>query len=311
MMELENIPVWLEEILRRREHLTPAGLNGLLGAYAVTMPLGEALARQQIDPLELDAWVKTQLAPKTDPAIVPATTTVPNSTEVLLKRIAANPQAFWSEFYAQKFGELKLTLPALPRINAQTRARIDDGSLLPIFLPKQVTQNAYPANWIRSDWGRYVDAGQIKHHTLPGRWVVIELVRKPDWDDGLGYGEGNDRLARELGLQTRFLISWDHLRATLCPQTANLWGLKKAAVRPLTAEEWNLFGNILLELNRLHGTQFQDLGATLSWEWTENAYGSGNRVVVGDRDSGGLASVYGRWSDDPSGGVGFRLLGVL
>lgn len=232
-------------------------------------------------------------------------------TDSLLHRIAIDPQAFWSEFYAQKFDGLRITVAAVPIINIKTRARIEDGSLLPIFLPANVTQNAYPVNWIRSDWGRHIDAGQIKHCPLPGRWVVIELVRKSDWNDSEGYGNGNDRLARELGLQTRFKISWDHLRVILCPQTAKFWGLKKTAVRLLTAEEWNLFGNILLELNRLHGTQFQDLGATISWEWTENACGSGNRVVVGYRDRGGLAGMVRRLSYDPYDRVGFRFLGVL
>ena len=87
-MALENLPAWIQEILRRREHLTPAGLNGLLGAHAVTMPLGEALARQQIDPAELDAWVKTQLAPKADASAelpsVDVTEVEFSSTEALL-----------------------------------------------------------------------------------------------------------------------------------------------------------------------------------------------------------------------------------
>jgi hypothetical protein len=181
--------------------------------------------------------------------------------------------------------------------------------ILPILLPASIAQNGYPSNWIRSDWGRYIDASLINHHHLPGRWVVAELIRKPDWDDPEGYG--NDRLTRELSLQSRFMVSWDHLRTNLCPRTAKLWGLKKAAVRPLTAEEWNFFANLLLELNQLHGVQFPNLGATSSWEWTESAYGSGSRVIVGDRGDGGLASVGRGWSDDPGGRVGFRLLGVL
>lgn len=275
------------------------------------MPLGEALARNQIDPVALDTWLKAQLAPKADSAIIPAAAIELSSTEALLNRIAADPQAFWSEFYAQKFGALKLTLPALPRFNTKTRGWIEDGNLLPIFLPAEVIQDAYPASWIRSDWGRHIDASQIKHHPLPGRWVVVELIRKPDWNDGSGYVEGNDRLARELNLSTRFMVSWDHLRATLCPKTAQLWGLKKAAVRPLTAEEWNFFGNILLELNKLHGTQFPDLGATASWEWTESAYGSVYRVLVGRRGGGGIAGVSRGLSYYPHDGVGFRLLGVL
>lgn len=308
-MSLEALPGWADEINRRREHLTPDGLFGLLSAHTVTMPLGEALARQQIDPAQLDAWLKAQLAPKADES-----TEQPSSIDAiaeLLKRIASDPHAFWSEFYALKFPKVKVSVPPMKRVSAKTRGWVEDGSLLPIFLPAKVTQQMYPAGWIRSNWGRYIDASQIKHHTLPGRWIVIELIRKPDWNDASGYGGGNDRLARELGIQTRFKTSWDHLRASLCLQTAKLWGLKKTAVRPLTAEEWNLFGNVLLELNRLHGTQFQDLGATASWEWTENAYGSGSRVVVGDRVDGGLASVNRDWSDNPSRSVGFRLLGVL
>ncbi|HLD20699.1 MAG TPA: hypothetical protein VJB64_01235, partial [Patescibacteria group bacterium] len=284
-MALENLPAWIEEILRRRGHITSDGLNGLLGAHAVTMPLGEALARQEIDPVALDVWVKTQLAPKAMSVEDPPRISV---TKALLHRIAGDPRTFWSEFYAQKFGALKITVPALPRIGLKTRSWINDGSLLPIFLPATVTQDVYPSNWIRSDWGLKIDSSLIKHHPLPGRWVVAELIRNPDWNDPEGYGNGDDRLARELGLKTRFKTIWDHLRATLCPQTAQLWGLKKMAVRPLTAEERNFFANVLFELNRIHGTQFPDLGATFSWEWTESAYGSGGRVIVGSRDDGGL-----------------------
>jgi hypothetical protein len=307
-MALENLPAWINEILRRRDHLTPAGLGGLLGAHAVTMPLGEALARQQIDPSALDAWVKTQLAPEVDASVEPPSV---DATQALLKRIAADPQAFWSAFYAQKFPKIKCTLRPVKVIKAKTRGWIDDGSLLPIFLPTAFTSATFPEGWVKPAWGRHIDASQIKHHPLPGRWVVVELVRKSDWNDPKGYGDGKDRLARELGLQTRFLITWDHLRATLCPQVATLWGLKKQAVRPLTAEEWNLLGNILLELNRLHGTSFQDLGATASWEWTENTYGSDYRVLVGNRGGGGLSAVLRSWSNSPRDYVGFRLLGVL
>ncbi|MBI4435103.1 hypothetical protein HY630_00365 [Candidatus Uhrbacteria bacterium] len=305
-MALEALPGWADEINRRRDHITPDGLNGLLGAYTVTMPLGEALARQQIDPLALDAWVKAQLAPKATSAEDPPSVSV---TEALLHRIAGDPRAFWTEFFAQKFGELKITVPAMPRLSAKIRSWIEDWSLLPIFLPKTITQDVYPSNWIQSAWDRHLDPSTIKRYSLPGRWAVVELIRKPDWNDPKGYG--NDRLIHELGIKTRFKTSWGHLRATLCPQTTRLWGLKKAAVRPLTAEEWNFFGNILLELNRLHGTLFPDLGATNSWEWTENAYGSADRVIVGNRDFGGLAAVCRSWSSGPSDFVGFRLLGVL
>jgi hypothetical protein len=128
-MALENLPAWIEEILRRRDHLTPDGLGGLLGAHAVTMPLGEALARQQIDPVALDAWLKVQLAPKV--ALLEDSPSV-SVTEALLRRIAGDPRAFWSEFYTQKFGALKIVVPALPRISTKTRGWIDDVSLLPI-----------------------------------------------------------------------------------------------------------------------------------------------------------------------------------
>ena len=234
-----------------------------------------------------------------------------DATAALLRTIAQDPYAFWTQFYAQKFGALNITIPPLPRLSRKIRERIDDGSLLPIFLPTTLTQDDYPEDWIKSDWGRFIDDKQITHHPLPGRWVVIELVYKPDWYDPLSYGGGNDLLARELNLKTRFRLSLDHLRANLYTQTVELWDLKKSAVRSLFAEEWNHFGNILLELNRLHGTQFQNLGATASWEWTQNAYGSVDRVFVGYRGHGGLAAVDRGWSGHPSVNVGFRLLGVL
>jgi len=242
--------------------------------------------------------------------------TVPEDsvTEALLRRIAGDPYEFWREFYYQKFvatKELNIQISALPRIGAKISDWIDDGSLLPIFIPTSITQYDYPYGWIHSDWGRHINPSAIKRCPLLGRWVVVELIRKPDWNDPEGYGNGDDRLARELSIQSRFKTSWDRLHATLCQQTANLWGLKNATVRPLTAEEWNFFGNVLLELNRLHGAQFPNLGATVSWEWAENACGSGCRVIVGRRGHGGLASVSGHWSCRPDDSVGFRLLGVL
>lgn len=309
-MALEGLPSWALEIQRRIDHLDLAGLNGLLGAHEVTMSLGEALARGQLAPEELAAWLKSQLAPATT-AKPKADALKPMTNEELLAQILEDPQAFWYGFHNRVFPGLIMAPIPLPKISAKTYRAARQYRLLLIPLHAQVTQDVYPAHWVKSNWGRYIDADLITHQPLSNRWALVETIASCDWNNSVGYGGGNDPLARALDLQKRFGTTWDHIMATICPKVAKICGKKRQAVRLPTAEEWNYVGNVLLELNRMHATTFPDLGSVNRWEWCQNAYGSGSRLVVGDRDDGGLAGVHRFWSDGANDNVAFRLLAVL
>ena len=43
----------------------------------------------------------------------------------------------------------------------------------------------------------------------------------------------------------------------------------------------------------------------------KDCYGSRNRLIVGNRDNGGLADVNRNWRDNRNDNVGFRVLAIL
>jgi len=249
--------------------------------------LGELLARRQVTRVDLEEFLSQFQPPE-----------------------ATDHQKFWQEIWDELLGEGTVDVPPFPSLKSKTTESLDGryGRWFFVFIPA-IKEQDYPDSFIKPSWGQHLDVDEIKRRKLPGRWVVIETIPKPDWDDPNGYGD--DPLALALSLQARFSLSWDELHETHLPAVAKLLGLRKKAVRLPTAEEWNLLGNLFLWLNEHKEERLPDLGSTNSWEWCENAYGGGGRLVVGRRGGGGLAVVDGRWSDDRSGRLGFRVLAVL
>ncbi len=217
----------------------------------------------------------------------------------------------WTEVWSEVL-DCKIKVPPVPKPKDETAGAIERFNFRMIFIPK-ITVDDYPDGFIKIQpvWGKHLDEAQIKCCPLPGRWVAIETIAKPDWDDEGGYGGGNDPLAAELGLESRFGISWDDLKSTHLPKVANLFGVCKTAARLPSTEEWNLAGNLFNWLRNQQGENLPDLGSTRSWEWCVNTYGSGLRLTVGNSGSGGLASVSAGWSDSLLNRVAFRVVVVL
>lgn len=300
MKVLTPIPSWLESVLEHRVHFTTGGLGGLLDHYRVTNALGEALAQKIVTPDTLQIWLTEQVGKYT-------TTTLAVSTTDGWTALQVDPRAFWEACWEEILGR-KIEVPPPPKLKERTKKAIERYRLLLMFLPI-ISENDYPDNFVKPVWGRYLDVSKIARKPLPGRWVLIETITKPNWDDPRGYGE--DPLGQDLQLMTRFRISWEHLTAILMPQAAKLFGLVRNAVREPTAEEWNLIANLFLWLKANRGIDLPDLGSTKSWEWCLNKFGSGIRLIVGSRDDGGLSDVGGDWSDRRNGSIAFRVLAVL
>lgn len=250
-----------------------------------------------------------------DSAAATMPNTVPTPTEVILRTGAQN---FWAVAWQEILGERvmkdrKIVIPPLPTMKAKTQTAMTGGLgwWIPIYLPKELTEKDYPADFVKPKWIKELKESHIKRRPLPGRWVMVETIQKPRWDDPKGYSNGNDPLIKSAGLATRFKVSWDSIKNTHLPKAAKILGLSKKAVRLCTAEEWNLIGNLFLWLNTNRNMTLPDLGSTTSWEWCENDYGGGGRLIVGYREQGGLANVYCDRHGHRSGDVGFRVLAVL
>jgi hypothetical protein len=205
---------------------------------------------------------------------------------------------------------IECVVPPIPALTRRQKKSLEKFGFRPFFIPS-ITEEAYPASFVKSDWGRHLDASQIERRPLPGRWVAVETVVKPNWNDPKGYPD--DELARVVKLEQRFGVSWDDLhQGGLLERIAKATGFPKKGVRLPTAEEWNFLANLFLAILSLRGEVLPDLGATDSWEWCENAYESDNRLIMGNhRGHGGLANVNRVWRDNRNDSIAFRVLAVL
>ncbi|MFA4954317.1 MAG: hypothetical protein WC641_03330 [Patescibacteria group bacterium] len=215
-------------------------------------------------------------------------------------------QAFWRGVY-DELG-MNVAVSTMSALTDKQIKSLDKFNFLPVYIPS-ISEDRYPEGFIKPAWGKYLDISEIKRKPLGGFWVAIETIAKPDWNDPAGYAE--DRLMAAVKRSSRFDTSHDDLEQGLLKAIAKATGFPKKGTRLPTAEEWNFIANLFNWLRKHRGMRLPDLGAKDSWEWCENACGSGNFIIVGDREIGGLAGVrkYGR--GDRSGDVGFRVLAVL
>ena len=204
---------------------------------------------------------------------------------------------------------LGCVVPPVPALTPeQTKSLLCFGFRL--FYVPPIGEDAYPASFVKPDWGRRLDANQIERRPLPGKWAAVETIAKPGSPERAGYLK--DRLTAAVKLYCRFNVSWDDLHSGgLLAKIAGVTSFPEKGVRLPTVEEWNFLANLLNWLHENRGETLPDLGATDSWEWCENAYESDGRLIAGDRGHGGLAGVYRDWCRGEDHDVGFRVLAVL
>lgn len=215
-------------------------------------------------------------------------------------------QPFWQGVW-DALG-VKLTVPPIRKLTKKQAKSLEKFGFLLVFIPA-ITEAQYPANFIKPAWGKYLDVDAIKRLPLTGQWVAVETIRKPAWNDPKGYQD--DRLMVAVKRDKRFGTSHDALTGGLLEQIAKVTGFPKQGTRLPSAEEWNLIGNLFNWLREHRKMNLSDLGLTSSWEWCQNPYGSGGRVLVGFFGLGGLADVNHDWPADSREGVAFRVLAVL
>ena len=146
-----------------------------------------------------------------------------------------------------------------------------------------------------------VKEGNVDMPTLPGRWLAVETLEKPNWNDTYETTPFSERL----GFENRFSLSYDEVNEAI-DRTKNDFstevGLQEADVRFLDAMEWNLLANRF------------GWGGSNSYEWTTTEYrgsGGSRRLVVGYSGHGGAARV--RWGRPGGryGHIGFRVAVVF
>ena len=207
----------------------------------------------------------------------------------------------WVEFYEA------LGVSIGPRVSDEQKAALTEYGFRPIFFPA-IGEDCYPSDFVKLDWEKFLKGTKIKHLPLPGRLGAIETIAKSNWNDPAGYP--NDRLAKAIGLDRRFGNSWDdlHKEGGVFEKVAAKLGFPTAQVRCPSARQWNFAANIFNKLRIEHKEPLPNLGDTNSWEWCEDACGSGDRLIAGHSDGGGLSAVDDGWQSDCYDSIGFRVL---
>src|SRR3990167_7202662 len=149
--------------------------------------------------------------------------------------------------------------------------------------------------------------------SLDGNWVLIDKTPKPQYDNGRQSYESDSlaplmaRVRDEEKIKgsptptSRFSTSWNELDKTVLPELAHDLGIRDDQVRLPKAIEFNVLGNM----------HHKEWGETTTWEWFEDKFESGSRLIGGRSGDGGLAHV--GW-DQPglrSDSLGFRPLIVF
>lgn len=153
-------------------------------------------------------------------------------------------------------------------------------------------------------WEKVKD-GDIDFPALPGRWLAVETLPKPAWDDKYPETLFSKRLEFKVSgskviFDRRHSVPWDYAKEAFDKAESRFLsdiGLPRGNLRFLEILEWNLLGNRF------------GWGATDSYELTNTEArrspldGGSHRLIVGGSNEGGLLSWLGLAT--PSSAVGF------
>lgn len=95
--------------------------------------------------------------------------------------------------------------------------------------------------------------------------------------------------------------SWDDVHQDDLPRLANKLGVENSQVRLPKEIEFNVLGNVF----------HPEWGQDYKWEWFEDNFGGGDRLLGGRSGKGGLADVRCDWPGHRPNDVGFRPLVVF
>ena len=185
----------------------------------------------------------------------------------------------------KRFFGREISIPNPPRALLEALRKAEEQGLdleahgLPPFSLKKDSKikgwKVKPKEWF---WQK-IKEGKIDSEAarIDGGWILVGTNR-----DGFGR-------------------SWDDVHEEDLPRLARMLRVENSQVRLLKAIEFNVLGNVF----------HPEWGQSHTWEWFEDNFGGGDRLVGGSSDDGGLADVDDHWSDLQLGYVGFRPLVVF
>lgn len=230
-----------------------------------------------------------------------------NPFEVAVASFAEALVSRTAKLLSKKFGKQVAVDPLPAEFTEENLSRWAGFNLKPVFLPdEEIDESQELKKWIKPDSWFYdqISNGKIK----PGSATLYRGWYLADFTVGADYANGtqvffNDPLAptvtrlREQGkvgkyddtpIGSRFAITNDEWRNTLCPAIAQELGFNPDQVRLERAIEFNAIGN-LYDSNR---------GKFNIWEWFADTFGGDpGRLFGGHRGVGSLAHISFRWSD--------------
>ena len=246
----------------------------------------------------------------------------PAVTPVATRTVAQTPEA---QVEIKRFSQDQLILPEtqIPQEVSDILQRaeragltLEPYNLLNVVLDENSEVegwNSKPESW----YWENIKKGNISQDApkLSDSWVLIDPITRPDYNRGRQLHE-NDHLGpllaklrkdkrigniRGVPEISRFGISHDELKQVVLPEIAELLGVEASAVRLPKAIEFNLIGNM----------KHPEWGKANTWEWFEDKFGDGHRLVGGYPGRGGLARVSYNWSDNRHDRITFRPLVVV
>ncbi len=217
---------------------------------------------------------------------------------------------------SKKFGQHVEVDPLPPEFTEENLAKWEQLNLKPVFLPgEEIGEDPKLKSWIKPEPWFYqqIASGKIKSDSarLYKGWYLADFTSGADYTDGTQVFN-NDPLTpiiqrlREEGKVgrcdnsppgSRFAITNDEWRDTICPVIAQHLGFKPEQVRLERAIEFNAIGN-LYDPNR----------GKFIWEWWSDIFEDSSRLFGGHRGCGGLAFVDYGMADFRSGLIAGRPL---
>lgn len=225
-----------------------------------------------------------------------------------------------------RLNELKEAQPPERVLEVLENARKRYGDMYEAIAVPTVTfreTTRFPQGWIPLDkwFFKMLREGKILPKdaaTISQAWLLWDKTTRPNYDGGRQlYGNGNDPLSEELAKlrkqgaieipsytrhipeTSRFGISPIELDRAVFPLHAENLGIRPDLNEQVTASPYGLFNFIG---NRRH----PELGKVNTWEWMNEKFGDGDRLVGGDSGFGGLAAVNYFASGDRHDFIGFR-----
>jgi hypothetical protein len=189
-------------------------------------------------------------------------------------------------------------------------ASLDRFDFMLAYVPA-LSEDQYPACFVKPIWGAYIPERAIACKPLNGRWIAIERIRKSVDVDGR-ISAPDDVLMRVLKQESRFKTAWNREHEErLLADVAKVMGFTKKEVHLPTLNEWVFIGNLFSWLIKYRDMALPVLGSSRLMLWCENVFAAPYRSSIGFSDTEGLAGVRDYWLGHRGDYVTLRILAEL